>query len=287
MMTFGNFIRLVVVIGWLALFIPQVVRHAAPGLGLDSRSAANGMLAANLGRQYSYDLVRTNGTVRLGTCHLGFERTEQGYQLETKLDLDDLGKLAPGLSLLPQLRDASAREVQLTLIELLDEQQHLKSLAAHGRAFGLNLKADGTIGIDGLRGTYTLGEAAAAPFHLPEIGTDAGQGSDLALNLPPGLKPGDRFTTRLLSPDYANMKLSATTAIFTALQRESISTASGPLGLLKVEMQVDSRVISQLWCDANGTVYRSRQQDGGMELRLTKIQVIGGEIMWPQRSTTP
>jgi hypothetical protein len=289
MMTLGNLIRLAVVIGWLALFIPQVVSHAAPGLGLTSRGGANGMLAANLGKQYSYALVRANGNVRLGTCSLRFERSddEQGFKLETNLRLDDLGMLAPGLSLLPLLREASSRVVDLLLVEHLDEKQHLKSLAANGRALGLELVADGKIGADGLRGTYALGEAAASPYHLPEIGKDAGQGSDLALNLPPGLEPGDRFTTRLLSPDYANMKLSATTAVFTALQLESVSTAAGPLPLLKVEMQVDARVISHLWCDANGTVYRSRQQDGGMELRLTKTQEIGGEILWPERSTTP
>jgi hypothetical protein len=287
MMTLGNFIRLAVVIGWLALFIPHVVRHAAPGLGLNSRDAANGMLAANLGKEYAYELVRANGNVRLGTCSLAFVREEQGYQLETNLQLDDLGKLAPGIALLPQLRESSARNVRLKLDEQLDEQQHLISIKGSGRAFGLDFDASGEIGADGMRGTYTLGGAAPAPFHLPEIGKDAGQGSDLALNLPPGLKPGDRFTTRLLSPDYANMKLSATTAVFTALQHESVPTANGPLGLLKVEMQVDSRVISHLWCDANGTVYRSRQQDGGMELLLTRIQAIGGEILWPQRSTTP
>jgi len=287
MMNLGNLIRLAVVLGWLALFIPQVVRHAAPGLGLDRRAGSSGMLAANLGKEYIYDLVRANGNVRLGTCRLGFEREEQGFKLETELHLDDLGKLAPGLSLLPQLREASARDIHLLLIELLDEQQHLKSLTASGRAFGLELKAQGKIDTDGLRGTYTLGDASASSYHLPEIGTDAGQGSDLALNLPPGLEPGQRFTTRLLSPDYANMKLSASTAVFTALQRETVLTANGPRGLLKVEMQADARVVSYLWCDANGTVYRSRQQDGGLELRLTQIRVVGGDILWPQVTAIP
>lgn len=287
MLTLGNLIRLVVVIGWLALFIPQVVRHAAPGLGLDDRGGASGMLAANLGKEYTYDLVRANGNLRLGTCSLSFERAEQGFTLQTILTLDDLGKLAPGLSLLPQLRDAGTRFVYLSLTEVLDQQQHLKSLKANGRAFGLELLVDGAIGVDGLRGTYTLGETAPAPYHLPEIGKDAGQGSDIALNLPPGLEPGDRFTTRLLSPDYANMKLTATTAVFTAQQLEPVLTANGSRTLLKVEMQVDARVISHLWCDANGTVYRSRQQDGGMELRLTRINVVGGEILWPPNPVTP
>lgn len=284
-MGLGTVIRLAVVVGWLALFVPHLVRHAAPGLGLSARDNADGMLAANLGKEYLYDLVRATGG-RLGTSRLSFQRLETGYELETELRLDDLGKLAPGLGLLPQLREAGSREVRVLLNERLDDAQRLLTLTATGRAFGMDLAADGRVGTDGLRGTYTFAEQAPTPYHLPEIGADAGQGSDLALNLPPGLEPGERFTTRLLSPDYARMRLTATTAVFTALGHESLSTIAGARALLKVEMQVDARVVSHLWCDGNGTVYRSRQQDGGMELRLMQIREVGGRILWPPQAAT-
>lgn len=279
-MGLGTVIRLAVVVGWLALFVPHIVRHAAPGLGLSARDNAGGMLAANLGKEYLYDLIRTTGG-RLGNCRLSFQQIEQGFELETELRLDDLGKLAPGLGLLPQLREASTREVRVQLNEVLDADQRLLSLSANGRAFGMELLADGTIGPDGLRGTYTLDEHAPVPYHLAEIGADAGQGSDLALNLPPGLQPGDQFTTRLLSPDYARMRLSASTAVFNVLAHEPVSTIAGPRALMKVEMQVDARTVSHLWCDDTGTVYRSRQLDGGMELRLMQIREVGGRILWP------
>jgi len=283
-MGLGTVIRLVVVVGWFAVFVPHVVRHAAPSLGLSSRDDAGGMLAANLGKEYLYDLVRATGA-RLGTCRLSFQRLEQGYELETEIRLDDLGKLAPGLGMLPQLREAASREVRLQLTQLLDNSKQLTSLTASGRAFGMDLVADGKIGADGLRGSYTIDENQPAPYHLPEIGADAGHGSDLALNLPPGLEAGEKFTTRLLSPDYTRMRLSATTAVFTALEHESLSTIAGARALLKVEMQVDARVISHLWCDGNGTVYRSRQQDG-MELRLMQIREVGGKILWPPQAAT-
>ncbi len=284
-MGIGAVIRLAIVIAWLALFVPHIVRHAAPGLGLTARDNSSGMLAANLGKEYLYDLIRSTGG-RLGTCQLSFARVEQGFELETQLRLDDLGKLAPGLGLLPQLREATSREVRLQLTELLDTNQRLLSLNARGRALGMELIADGMIGADGLRGTYTLDQNSPMPYHLPDIGADAGQGSDLALNLPPGLRPEDQFTTRLLSPDYLKMRLSAKTAVFTALAHESVSTIAGARALLKVEMQVDARVISHLWCDDNGTVYRSRQQDGGMELRLMQIREVGGKILWPPLAAT-
>lgn len=284
-MGFGTVIRLAIVIGWLALLVPHIVRHAVPGLGLNARDNASGMLAKNLGKEYLYDLIRSTGG-RLGTCRLSFQKNEQGFELETQLRLDDLAKLAPGLKLLPQLREANAREVRLQLTEQLDSNQRLLSLKADGRALGAELVADGKVGSDGLRGTYTLGENAPMPYHLPDIGADAGQGSDLALNLPPGLEAGEQFTTRLLSPDYAQMRLSAKTAVFTALGHESVSTVAGARALLKVEMQVDARVMSHLWCDDNGTVYRSRQQDGGMELRLMQIREVGGKILWPPQAAT-
>lgn len=284
-MGLGTVIRLAVVVGWLALFVPHIVRHAAPGLGLSARDNAGGVLAANLGKEYLYDLIRSSGG-RVGNCRLSFRQLEQGYELETEVRLDDLGKIAPGLGLLPQLREATSREIRLQLTELLDANQRLQSLTASGRALGMELLADGKIGADGLRGTYTLDENPANPYHLPDIGADAGQGSDLALNLPPGLEPGDRFTTRLLSPDYTQMRLTARTAVFTAVEHESLSTIAGPRALLKVEMQVDARVVSLLWCDGNGTVYRSRQQDGGMELRLMQIREVGGKILWPPGAAT-
>ena len=284
-MGLGNIIRLAVVLAWLALFVPHLVRHAAPGLGLGAPAGAEGMLAANLGKEFLYDLGRSSGE-RLGTCRLSFQPSEQGFELETELRLDDLGRLAPGLGLLPQLREAGSREIRLQLTEQLDARQRLVSLSANGRALGMELLGEGTIGIDGLRGTYTLDENPPTPYHLPEIGADAGQGSDLALNLPPGLEPGDQFTTRLLSPDYTRMRLSAKNAVFSVLEHQTIPTIAGPRALLKVEMQVDARAMAHLWCDDRGTVYRSRQMDGSMELRLVQIREVGGRILWPPEVAT-
>lgn len=282
----GNFIRLALVIAWLALFIPHVVHHVAPGLGLSQRGNAETLLSVNLGREFHYDIVRGNTSGRLGTCRMSFMRVEKGFESETELHFSDLNSIAPGIALLPQMREQSVRAVRLQLTELLDAQQHLLSLTANGLAFGKELTAEGTIAADGLHGTYSFDHAESVPFHLPEVGQDAGHGSDLAMNLPPGLKPGDRFTTRLLTPDIAHMKLSAITAFFNAIALEKCATVAGERSLLKVDMQVDDRLMSTLWCDENGVVYRSRQQNGSMEMQLTQIRMIGGDILWPPESAT-
>jgi hypothetical protein len=285
-MNIGNFIRLVIVIAWLALFIPHIVHHVAPGLGLSQRGNAATMLSVSLGKEFLYDLVRISAPGHLGTCRMSFLRVENGFESETELRISDLGNLAPGLSLLPQMREQSIRAVRLQLTELLDARQHLLSLTANGSAFGMQLTAEGTIKADGLHGTYTLANDGPIPFHLPEIGHDAGQGSDLAMNLPPGLEAGDRFTTRLLTPDFTRMKLGATTGIFSAIAQEKCLTVAGERSLLKVEMYIDARLMSTLWCDENGVVYRSRQQNGSMEMRLNQIRMIGGNILWPPESAT-
>lgn len=285
-MTIGIIVRLALVVGWLGLFIPHVIHHTAPGLGLTQRESAATILSVNVGREFLFDLTRQNMAGRLGTCRMSFLRVEQGFELETELRIDDLNHLAPGLALLPQMREQPSRSVRLQLTELIDAQQRLLSLTASGSAFGMSVTADGTVKADGLHGTYSLESAGPTPFHLPEIGADAGQGSDLALNLPPGLIAGDRFTTRLLTPDFAKMKLGATTAVFTAIAEEKCATAAGERTLLKVEMHVDARLMSLLWCDHDGIVYRSQPQNGGLELRLQQIRMVGGDILWPPESAT-
>lgn len=295
-MTSGIIVRLALVIGWLGLFIPHVIHHAAPGLGLTQRgspAATSSVLSVNVGREFLYDLTRKNMAGRLGTCRMSFLRVEQGFELETELRIDDLNHLAPGLSLLPAFsqmpqipQEQQTRPIRLQLTELIDAQQRLLSLTANGSAFGMQLTVDGIVKADGLHGTYTLANDGPTSFHLPEVGTDAGQGSDLALNLPPGLVPGDRFTTRLLTPDFAQLKLGATTAVFSAIAEETCATAAGERTLLKVEMHVDTRLMSRLWCDHDGIVYHSQPQNGSLELRLQQIRKVGGDILWPPESAT-
>ena len=297
-MTSGIIVRLALVIGWLGLFIPHVIHHAAPGFGLTKRgspAATSSVLSVNVGREFLFDLTRKNMVGRLGTCRMSFLRVEQGFELETELRIDDLNHLAPGLALLPllsqkpqmpQLQEQQTRTVRLQLTELIDAQQRLLSLTANGSAFGMQLAVEGIVKTDGLHGTYTLANDGPIPFHLPEVGADAGQGSDLVLNLPPGLVPGDRFSTRLLTPDFAKLKLGATTAVFSAIAEETCATAAGERTLLKVEMHVDARLMSLLWCDHDGIVYRSQPQNGGLELRLQQIRMVGGDILWPPESAT-
>jgi hypothetical protein len=178
------------------------------------------------------------------------------------------------------LKDASSRQMYVRFTEVLDNNRRLASLRGSGNMLGLDAEGEGSVSESGLTGVYTLGEGTPTPFSLAHITPEIANGNDLAATLPPGLQPGDRFTSRLISPDISTFSLNSVTAVYSVQPREELMTAGGALLVLRVQMQVDNRDVATLWCDDKGTVFRSRQQDG-MELVLTTIREIGGAILWP------
>jgi hypothetical protein len=282
-MNVGAMIRFIIVAGWASFFIFHIVKHAAPGLGLTERNAFATALAANLGRSYVYNLQRTSTAKlqRIGECTMSFQRNENGFELETIIHLEDVALLAPGISLIPSLSEKSSRQMHVSMTELLDTKHRLVGLKGSGNILGLEATGEGIVTEAGFTGTYSLNDGAPTAFSRPDIKSDVSNGNDFAVTLPPGLVPGDRFTSRMVSPDFTSLQLNAVTAIYTVEPHESITTVAGHLSLLRVTMQVDNRTVATLWCDHNGTVFRSRQQDG-MELALTTIREIGGKILWPR-----
>jgi hypothetical protein len=286
-MTLGMLIRLLIIVAWSGLFTYHVVSYAAPAWGLSERDVFASTLARNLGRQYIYAIEReqTRNQTTLGECSVSLVRTENGYERETMLRLDDIAQLAPGLSLMPQLAEATSRKLFVTLTESLTTQRNLSALRGNGSLLGLEATLNGNVTDKGLIGSYTINNGEAAAFTLAQITPDIAQGHDLAIMLPAGLKTGDQFTSRLLSPDLAQFRVNAKNAVFLVTENETITCASGPLLLLRVNVSVDNRLVSTLWCDQDGTVYRSRQTDGfAMNLRF--IREVGGKILWPPQAAT-
>jgi hypothetical protein len=283
-MSFGAVIRIMIVVGWATLFIGHIVKHAAPGLGLTERNAFATALATNLGRTYVYTVQRqtTAKPQRIGECSRSFQRNENGFELETILHLDDLGMLAPPgiIALFPSLSDKSSRQLHVRMTEYLNAERQLIRLEGSGKLFGLEAQGEGDVTAAGLTGSYRIDGGTPTPFSRSEITSTVSNGNDFAVTLPPGLIPGDRFTSRMVSPDISKFTLSAATAVYTVEPKEVITTTTGKSSLLRVSMQVENRPVATLWCDDSGTVYRSHQQDG-MELMLTSIRENGGGIIWP------
>jgi hypothetical protein len=287
-MTLGALIRLLIVAAWLALFTRHLVSHAAPGLGLAAGHDLGAVLRANLGREFLYDLVQESRTAaprQLGSSRLAFAREERGYQLETALELNDPGQLA-ALALLLKGGAGAPRRITLRIVQHLDQELRLVALNADGAFFGTAFSAEGTVDEHGISGSWRLEDGPATPLAVPGIGSDDNQGMDLVITLPPGLKTGDRFASRLLSPDVANLRLVAKTAVFTALGLETVATRAGERALLAVGMSVDGRAVASLWCDEHGTVYRTRQA-GGPTLLLRQVREVGGDILWPADGPPP
>ncbi len=281
-MTLGALIRLLIVAAWLALFVRHLVSHVAPGLGLAQGHDIGVVLRANLGHEFIYDLVQESRTAsprHIGSSQLSFAREEHGYLLETTLELTDLGQLGALALLIKGAADAPKR-ITLRIAQSLDQELRLTSLRASGAMLGTTFSAEGVVNEHGLDAIWRIDEGPATPINFAGISHDDNQGMDLVISLPPGLKPGDRFTSRLLSPDIANMKIAAKTAVFTASAPEMVPTQAGGLSLLKVDMTVDARAVATLWCDELGTVYRTRQ-NSGPTLLLKQVREVGGVILWP------
>ena len=280
-MTIGALIRLLIVTAWLTLFVRHLVTHLAPGFGLDQGHDIGVVLRANLGREFLYDLVQESRSApprHIGRSQLSFAREENGYQLETTLELTDLGQLG-ALAMLMKSGDGPKR-ISLLIVQKLDQDLRLTSMRATGKLLGTSFSAEGVISERGLDGNWRIDDGPATPITIAGISRDDNQGMDLVISLPPGLKPGDRFTSRLLSPNIAAMKIEAKIAIFTAVTPEAVITRAGEKPLLKVEMSVDAKTVATLWCDERGTVYRTRQTNGPT-LLLEQVREIGGNILWP------
>lgn len=280
-MTIGALIRLLIVTAWLTLFVRHLVTHLAPGFGLEQGHDIGVVLRANLGREFLYDLVQESRSApprHIGRSQLSFAREENGYQLETTLELTDLGQLG-ALAMLMKSGDGPKR-ISLLIVQKLDQELRLTSMRATGKLLGTSFSAEGAINERGLDGNWRIDDGPATPITIAGISRDDNQGMDLVISLPPGLKPGDRFTSRLLSPNIAAMKIEAKIAIFTAVTPEAVITRAGEKPLLKVEMSVDAKTVATLWCDERGTVYRTRQANGPT-LLLEQVREIGGNILWP------
>jgi hypothetical protein len=281
-MSIGALIRVVIVVAWASFFIVHIIKHAAPGLGLTERNAFSTALAKNLGRSYVYDLQRHTSAkqIRIGECILSFQRNENGFEIETILHVDDLALIAPSLAFFPSMNEKKSRQMRVTMTEYLDAKRRLIAVKGSGNVLGLEASGEGTVTEEGLSGTFSMDNGTPTAFKRPEIKSDVSNGNDLVVTLPPGLSPGEKFTARMISPDISSFSLNAVTAIYSVEQSETVTTAAGDLNLLRVVMQVNNRTVSTLWCDKDGVVYRSRQQDG-MELSLSSIREIGGNILWP------
>jgi hypothetical protein len=286
-MSFANAIRIVLVCGWLALFGSHALHHALPDLGLHPRHDFAAVVEASRERSFTYLLMDEHGGAsgqQLGSCTLALSGDGQGFALTTELQLSDhrYDALLDALLLPPSgtKRDAG---LTLSLSEALDQRLQLVAVHARANAHGRIILADGRVGANGLSGTLTIDGGAAIAFTLPEIGGETAQGLDAALSLPPDLQPGESFTARLVNTDLLTLSAHRAVAVFHARTFERTRTLHGEVDLLRVDLEVDGRPSSSLWCDGHGTVYLSRQLGSQLALMLARVDDLAHPAtpLWP------
>lgn len=286
-MSIANVIRIAIVASWLVLFGSHALHYALPDLGLQDRHDFAAVVNANLDRSFTYVLVPepyTQSAHPLGTCTLSLERDESHFLLKTDMQFTDHSFDAMVDVLLPPITAAKHdKRLTLSISESLDEHLHLDTVQAQVNAHGHTITASGKVSDTGLAGTYEIDASGPTPFVLPEITPVTTQGLDVAISLPPGLKPGERFSSHMVNPDLLKLSAHRTVAVFQAKSHETIRTWHGDMNLLRVDMEVDGKPYSSLWCDSRGTVYRSVQNGSRMALMLDSTSDLAhdGRILWP------
>jgi len=287
----GNLIRLLVLAAWLA--VTGVFVHQRLGLGHTPAGDPGAVLERRIDRTLVYDLSwrpsQTAAWERSGSCRVGARNDDAGLRATTEIVITNQ-RLIPGAQLIKQFLGApggaASRDIQLRLDQLLDTRMRLRGIELEGRLFGVPFSGKGMVDHRGLQLDWKAADKEGSNL-LPDVRDDPVSGGELAAGLPPGLRPGARFTSRISSIDATRLKIATKDAVFIAHERAPGETAGGVKELLEVEMRVDDRLLATLWCDEEGTVYRQVLHDQGLQLELLRITDASGKRLWPAPVASP
>jgi hypothetical protein len=280
----GLLLRLCILLAWVALTGTHIARHVLPDLGLVPTSDPRSTLAGRIGKVQHYNLLwkptAVSAAERVGACELSAVADDIGLRLETELDISNT-RFVPGGRLLRRAIGGRMQDgIRLRMAELLDAGLRLRGIEVSGQVFGIPFEAEGPVDHRGLDLKWKAASTQGAIL-LAEVRPERVAGGDLTAGLPPGLKVGGRFTTRISTLDPVRLRLATREAVFNVLGRTSQRTAAGAKDLLEVEMQLDGRRFALLWCDEAGTVYRQELTDLGLALELRRITDTAGAELWP------
>jgi hypothetical protein len=274
-------IRALILATWLVLFAIHAVHQLAPGLGLGDRQVSREVFAAQLGRTLHYRLVGA-GETRMGQLTCAF-REESGHFVQdvglsvdadsplvaqARLALATLGRDGGGNG-----RSAIAGQAEVSY----DDRFRPTAVQVHAMAFGIPLSAEFALDHRGLTGWY-VAAGQRRSVTMPEIDPASLAGLDLSLAMPPGLAPGDAWTTRTLGA--SGLSLSVRPVAHTVTTRETIATAAGPIAALRVTSTTGGTA-SVLWVDDRGTALRV--EAAGLRLELDRVVAADGTRLWPAR----
>lgn len=282
----GIAVRWAIVCAWAALYAHHGADHVIRALGLVAERDIASVLDEHLGHRYRYRLLDPAGG-NVGDVFLEYRFADGSYLGEVDLRLDRIDRLpgiAPVLGLLPA---STGRGIAVTATTHLDDRYRLHALSAEGRVFGIEGRFDATVDrVHGLRGTLVAPERGIRrAVHLPDFFADSDAGAaglDIAFALPPGLQPGDEFSTQVLGiqplpPDIVRRRIHYRVA-------ETVPDPRGPDGppLNRIEIIDAGRAVGDLTADRRGVIRRMRHAGSGLQLRL-RSAFSGSERIWPPR----
>ncbi|MCS6970554.1 MAG: hypothetical protein RMM29_09255 [Planctomycetota bacterium] len=279
----GIAVRLLILAAWLALSGWHVADRLLPAWGLVPASDPASVLAERVGTVQHYAIHwrgSDGGERRIGQCLSSAIADDIGLRLETALEVTDTRGIPAERWLRRALGGRGRHGIRLHLASQLDARLRLRRVEGEGSLFGLAVRGEGEVDGRGLRLRWQAGEASGELL-LPEIRPELLAGSDLGFGLPRGLRPGQRFTQRLATIDYLQLRPRLGEAVFSVRGREALATAAGELPLLVVDMELDGRRFATLWADERGIVYRQQLVELPLALSLLRITDSFGQQRWP------
>lgn len=290
MSPFGIGLRVLLVSAWIALIGWHGVRYAYPDLGLARTFDPSEIMRVNLDRAFRYEVRRSLGGKPFAECLLTLTQDDARYRSTTSVHVRDLGSIQGLGTVLSLLGVRAAKQppgLSASLTQILDARFRLVEAEATGEGFGTTFAAKGTVDSRGLHGRYRIGDGPWTPVEMPSVSQDLAQGSDLALTLPPRLKPGDAFSARMMHVDAVQMNARPVVGVFTVQEAETITVAKRPVACVKVALAVENRPTALMWADSDGVVFRLIQQGTGMVMELAAITATTGGAIWPAPAAPP
>lgn len=286
-------LRWAIVISWLALLSWHIIHVSFPDMGLARTFDISAAMTANIDRIFRYDLRRSStkkSAAPIAQCTLTLAQEDARYRSTTAMTIANLDDLQSGLNSLlglflkvPETEQVTGANISVS--HIMDARFRLIAMEANGALCNIEFSGKGSVDNQGLHGRYRLGAGEWTPIEIPTITPDITQSSDLAMNLPPRLKKGDVFSSRMLHADPVQMTARTVIGVFTVTDIENITIAHMSIACVRVSLVVDNRPTAIMWADQEGVVYRILHSGTGMTMDLNSITAVTGGTIWPQPLT--
>ncbi|MDA3961771.1 MAG: hypothetical protein PF961_13355 [Planctomycetota bacterium] len=286
----GWWLRIAILLAWGGLYAHHASDHLLLSLGLVEQRDVASIITGHLRHRYRYDVLDSQGA-GIGSVFIEYNFVDSMYESNIVLDLDRIDSL-PGLMPIVQSLDSlTGTTIHLEFTARLDDRFRLSNMEASGQIFGIDGSFYATVDrARGLVGMISVPDRGIEhPVNMPSFlagDGDSAAGIDLAHALPPGLSPGDTFSTEVIAVNPFPPGLDRRTVVYHVVGTEPDPTAPDGPPLNRIEIMDGAVVMGQLTADTRGVVRHTGHASSGLQLALRSAFYNGGKYWPPNEAVT-